>query len=80
MKLALVSMVLALAVANCAGRSVSGAVDAINWEGQTIIIDGTKYHVADNVQMPNIDVGDDVLATYTTRHGQQVITDIDRSD
>lgn len=81
MKKTLVALVPVLAIAGCSGlngsETLTGEVNSIDREDRLVTIDGERYQIDEDVQVSDLDEGDQVTITVEDDDPYDLITDID---
>jgi Cu/Ag efflux protein CusF len=81
MKRALVALVPVLTIVGCAGlngtETLTGEVNSIDRDDRLVTIDGERYQIDEDVQISDLDEGDNVTITVERDNPYDLITDID---
>ena len=81
MKRMLVALVPVLAIAGCSGfggaETLTGEVNSIDRGDRLVTIDGERYQIDEDVQISDLDEGDNVTITVERDEPYDLITDID---
>ena len=81
MKRTLLALVSVLAIAGCSGlngsETMTGEINSIDREDRLVTIDGERYQIDKDVQVSDLDEGDQVTITVEDDDPYDLITDID---
>jgi hypothetical protein len=81
MRKSLVALVPALVIAGCSAlegsKTLTGEVNSIDRDDRLVTIDGERYQIDEDVQISDLDKGDNVTITVENDDPYDLITDID---
>jgi hypothetical protein len=81
MKRTLTALIPILAIAGCSGlngsETLTGEISSIDRDDRLVTIDGERYQIDDDVQISDLDEGDNVTITVEDDDPYDLITDID---
>lgn len=81
MKRTLIALVPILAIAGCSGlngtKTLTGEINSIDKSDRLVTIDGERYQIDEDVQISDLDKGDNVTITVEKDDPYDLITDID---
>ena len=81
MKRTLIALVPILAIAGCSGlngtKTLTGEISSIDRGDRLVTIDGERYQIDEDVQISDLDEGDNVTITVEKDDPYDLITDID---
>ena len=84
MKKVLIALVPVLAILGCSAlggtETRSGEIDSLDEDDRLVTIDGIRYQISDDVEISNLDEGDNVTMTVDREEPYDVITDINVVD